>query len=173
MGRASVQFHREFQGCGGRTLTSLLALARGAAGRGDAAAVAEVLGELATAQAEARAQGRTDAELLPSDAVLREAVATCADLPGCAAWDDVLARAARDSVQSEPLELADLEAVWAARRGDLPRLRAAAARAARLAASGPSLFGPRLRARPWWRKDAGIREVGEPEPQGEVRQCGG
>lgn len=173
MGRASVQLHRELQGCGGRTLTSLLALARGAAGRGDAAAVAEVLGELATAQAEARAQGRTDAELLPSDEVLRQAVATSADLPGCEPWDDVLARAVRDSVQSEPLEIADLEAVWAARRGDLARLRDASARAAQLAASGPSLFGPRLRARPWWRADSGLTQGSERAAQAEARQCGG
>ena len=62
-----------------------------------------------------------------------------------AEWEALLARSARDSVEQEPIEVADLYGIWALRRGRAEEARRAYAEAAARAARIPNVMDARVR----------------------------
>ncbi|MFO0580789.1 MAG: serine/threonine-protein kinase [Anaeromyxobacter sp.] len=88
----------------------------------------------------------------PGVEVLAGAVALAAEGAGPAAWDDLAARAARDSVGQEVVEVLELRALAAARAGRRAEAREALAEARRAAARVGGVMGARL--------DAAAAEIG-------------
>jgi len=113
------------------------------------------LGDLAGARArlegfrsEAAAAAARDpsASLVPADAVLADMVELATRAGSTGEWDDLVARADRDSVEQEPVEIAEQRALAAHRAGRLEEARLALASALDLAAARPNVMEQRLRA---------------------------
>jgi hypothetical protein len=60
-------------------------------------------------------------------------------------WDALLERSARDSVEQEPIEVAEMRGVWALRRGRIEEARKAYAEAEARASRIPHVMDDRLR----------------------------
>ena len=60
-------------------------------------------------------------------------------------WEALLARSARESLEQEPIEVADLYGAWALRRGKPEQARRAFAEAAARAARIPNIMEARVR----------------------------
>jgi eukaryotic-like serine/threonine-protein kinase len=60
-------------------------------------------------------------------------------------WQALLERSARDSIEQEPIEVADLYGTWALRRGRIDEARRAFEEAAARAARIPNIMGDRVR----------------------------
>ncbi|WP_437287787.1 serine/threonine-protein kinase [Sorangium sp. So ce406] len=114
-------------------------------------------------QEEARAEGRADALMVPSEEVLCAMIGLATGDGGDGsdgAWDALVDRSAKSSVGQEHIEVLELRAVTALRRGRLAAARAALSAALRAAERIPNVMGDRLR-----RHAAAIaeRDAGEPD----------
>jgi tetratricopeptide (TPR) repeat protein len=128
---------------GGQPLPRLLA-ARLALHRGDLVAARARLAELSAHQAEARAAERTDALFSPSDQVLLDLVALALGDGDEAAWDALTTRSAACSVGQEQIEVHEIRALTALRRGWHVSARSALAAADAAAARIPHMMSARL-----------------------------
>jgi len=108
----------------------------------------EVLGaELAELHRSARDEGRSDAELLPGEEVLLDAVLLARTGGDEAAWADVRARSSRHAEEQTPIEVVELQALGALRAGDLAGARHALEDALALTRRIPNVMDGRLRRR--------------------------
>ena len=80
----------------------------------------------------------------PSESVLVDMVDLATRTGSAREWDDLMVRAGRDSVEQEPLEIAEQRAMAAHRAGRREEARLAATLASRLAASRPSVMERRI-----------------------------
>jgi serine/threonine protein kinase/tetratricopeptide (TPR) repeat protein len=144
--RRAIEIERRLRGDAGRPVVVLLG-ARFHHGRGDEAEAREIVAAIRARQDEARATGETDALMVPSEAVMCAAVDLATRDADDAEWDELEARSARYSIGQEHIEVLEMRAVAALRRG-----RAAAAirqleRAQGAATRIPNVMGARLRRR--------------------------
>jgi tetratricopeptide (TPR) repeat protein len=121
---------------------ALLLRARGLLLGDDVGAAREALARYRAA----RAQGWPGAEVPPSEAVLAEMVGLCTGEARDAAWEALLARSARDSVEEEPVEVLEMRGRAALRAGRRDVGSAALLEALALAERRPGLLGGRVRA---------------------------
>jgi hypothetical protein len=90
-------------------------------------------------------EGGISAELSPSESVLRDMADLATREATTAEWETLLERSARESVEQEPIEVADLYGTWALRRGRLDEARRAFAEAAARAARIPNIMEGRVK----------------------------
>lgn len=95
-------------------------------------------------QAKEKAAGQTRAEFPPSDQVLFAAVKLAQQPFSADAWAETFAKSERFSVEQEPIEVAELGALSAARSGHPRVAEAFYQRALQLAATTPNIMGERL-----------------------------
>src|SRR5204863_10007748 len=93
----------------------------------------------------ARIEGRASAMFSPSETVLRDMVDLATREAQTAEWEALLERSARESVEQDPIEVADLYGTWALRRGRLAEARKAFEEAAARAARIPNVMDARVR----------------------------
>ena len=97
-------------------------------------------------QEQARAEGRADALMVPSEEVLCAMIDLAhAGRPSDAAWDALVDRSAQSSVGQEHIEVLEIRAVTALRCGRLAAARSALAAALLAAERIPNVMGDRLR----------------------------
>ncbi len=109
---------------------------------------AQALGAaIAELQRSARAEGRSDAELLPGEEVLLDAVMLAAAGGDDEAWAEVRSRSARCSEEQHSIEVIELQALGALRAGEPAAARRALDEALALARQVPNLMEARLRRR--------------------------
>jgi hypothetical protein len=101
--------------------------------------------EIAELHRAAQAQGRSDAALLPGEEVLLDAILLAITGGGEAAWAEVRARSRGCSVEQEPIEVVELQALGALRAGDPAAARQALEEALALARQIPNVMEERLR----------------------------
>jgi len=82
--------------------------------------------------------------LTPSQAVLVTMVDLATRDATSAEWQALLERSARDSLEQEPIEVADVYGTWALRRGRIDEARRAFEEAAARAARIPNVMGARV-----------------------------
>jgi hypothetical protein len=80
----------------------------------------------------------------PGEEVLLALVDLATRDASAAEWQALLERSARDSVEQEPIEVADLYGTWALRRGRMDEARRAFEEAARRAARIPNIMDARV-----------------------------
>jgi len=104
-------------------------------------------GDLAGARArlDAFRSAAPPASVGPSEAVLADMVEIATRTGSTGEWDELVARAARDSVEQEPIEIAEQRALAAHRAGRAEEARTALISALSLAAFRPNLMSQRLR----------------------------
>lgn len=141
----SIELHAQLMGPGGRTLMSQLLLARVKLLKGDLSGARATLDKLKARQEEARAQGRDDAELLPSDQVLFDLVELATREAGEGEWDTLLERSKEESVQQEHIEVLEIRGLAAMRAGDQATARSSLEAAIEVANEIPNVMGDRLR----------------------------
>ena len=101
---------------------------------------------LRAGQAEARAQGHSQALLLPAEEVLCQMVELGVRPVFVAAeWERVVAEATRLAVQSDPIEVMEMRGLAAARAGQKDNARQLLEQALAAAAEIPNLFEGRIR----------------------------
>lgn len=105
-----------------------------------------LLEEVAEAVAKARAQGRDGAELAPSDQVLFDAVELATRDAGPAEWQKLRERSREQSVEQEPIEVAELAGLSLLRQGYVAEAVAQLREALALAARIPNVMDDRVRA---------------------------
>lgn len=132
-------------GPGGRTLMSQLLLARVKLLKGDLPGARRTLDKLKARQEEARAQGRDDAELLPSDQVLFDLVELATREAAEDEWKTLLERSKEESVQQEHIEVLEIRGLAAMRAGDQITARESLEAAIEVANEIPNVMGDRLR----------------------------
>jgi hypothetical protein len=115
--------------------------------RGDEEGARAIVDRVRARQEEARAAGQTDALMVPSEEVLCAVVELATQGASAEAWDDLEERSARFSVGQEHIEVLELRAVAALRRGRRAEAIAAMQRAMAAAARIPNMMGARLRRR--------------------------
>ncbi|HWO21625.1 MAG TPA: protein kinase [Kofleriaceae bacterium] len=112
----------------------------------------EALGaSLVELQRAAQAEGRSDAQLLPSELVLLDAI-RLASAGGTAeawaeAWADVRERSKRYSEEQQAIEVIEMQALGALRVGDVAAARRSLGEALEVARAIPNVMEPRLRHR--------------------------
>ncbi|AUX48653.1 protein kinase [Sorangium cellulosum] len=143
---------------------ALLLLARHSFYCGEEAEARALLDRLAEAQAQARAEGRADALLVPSEEVLCAMLGLAIRDGGDAAWDALVDRSAQRSVGQEHIEVLEMRAVAALRRGRVEAARRALAAALLAAERIPNAMGDRLR-----RQAAAIAEREAEQTREDVR----
>jgi len=149
----ALEIERRRSGDAGRPVAAVLD-ARFRLFSGDEPGARAVHDRIRAHQEAARASGRADALLLPSEEVLwvmvdlatRDPAGPDAGLDE-AAWDALEARSARDSVGQEHIEVLEARAVSSLRRGRADEARRAIARALGAADRIPNVMGARLRRR--------------------------
>jgi hypothetical protein len=124
---------------------ALLALARIEAYRGRQAEARAVLARIEAHVRKAREEGRASAALTVDEEVLYAMVDLATRDASPAEWDALVERSARESVEQEPIEVAEMRGVCALRRGRLEEARAAFAEAASRARTIPHVMDERLR----------------------------
>jgi tetratricopeptide (TPR) repeat protein len=144
--RRALQIERRLRGDGVRAVVAMLD-ARLRYTRGDEAGARAVVAEVRARQEAERAAGHTDALMVPSEDVMCAAVDQATRSPDAAAWDALEARSAQYSVGQEHIEVLELRAVAAIRRGDAREALAVLARARAAADRIPNVMGARLRRR--------------------------
>jgi tetratricopeptide (TPR) repeat protein len=124
---------------------AVLNLARLEAYRGREAEARELLGAIESAVQRAKDEGRASGALNRSEQVMFDMVdlATRNSTPD--EWEELLERSARDSVEQEPIEVADLYGTWALRRGRMQEARRAFEEAAARAARIPNIMDARVK----------------------------
>jgi hypothetical protein len=93
----------------------------------------------------ARAQGRSDAELLPSEEVLFDAILLACSGGSAEAWAEVRGRSLRCSEEQQAIEVIEMQALGALRVGDLAGARRSLEEALDLARRIPNIMEARLR----------------------------
>ena len=96
-------------------------------------------------QEQARAEGLDDALMVPSEEVLCAMIDLATRDGGDGAWDALVDRSAQSSVGQEHIEVLEIRAVAALRRGRLAAARSALAAALLAAERIPNVMGDRLR----------------------------
>ncbi|MCA1827513.1 MAG: hypothetical protein LC689_11340, partial [Myxococcales bacterium] len=124
--------------------TGVLRLARIEAYRGDVAQTRKLLERIDEALEKARAEGRASGTLSPSERVLRDMVDLATREADPAEWEVLLERSAKESVEQDPIEVADLYGTWALRHGRLAEARRAFEEAAARAARIPNVMDARI-----------------------------
>lgn len=132
-------------GRSGGPVRSVLALmeARLRLFQGDEGAAGDIVRGIRERQAEAAASGG-DASLAPSEDVLCSMVELSTQGASDEAWEALLARSAEWSVGQEKIEVLEMAALAALRRGQIEAARGRAARALAAAAQIPNVMGERL-----------------------------
>jgi tetratricopeptide (TPR) repeat protein len=106
---------------------------------------AEALGaEIAALHRAAQAEGRSDAQLLPGEQVLLEAIRLASAGGTDAAWAEVRERSKRYSEEQQPIEVIEMQALGALRIGDVAAARRALGEALDVARTIPNVMEPRL-----------------------------
>jgi tetratricopeptide (TPR) repeat protein len=144
--RRAIEIEHRLRGDGGRPVVVLLG-ARFHHGRGDEAAAREIVDRIRARQDEARATGETDALMVPSEAVMCAAVDLATRDASAAEWDELEQRSARYSIGQEHVEVLEMRAVAALRRGRAAEAAAQLGKALAASARIPNVMGARLRRR--------------------------
>jgi tetratricopeptide (TPR) repeat protein len=142
--RRALALDARLSGGAGRPVTMLLD-ARLRLHRGELPAAGALVTRIRAHQADARAEGRSDALMVPSEEILCSMVELSIGDAGAEAWDALEARSALSSVGQERIEVIEARALAAARRGRREDARLALSRALALAATIPNVMGARLR----------------------------
>jgi tetratricopeptide (TPR) repeat protein len=144
--RRAMAFEDRHPDVVGSTLVATLIFGRIQAYAGDEPEGRKTLRRLEAAVKTAPSQGRTSGGLTPSQGVLVSMIdlATRDDATS-AEWQALLERSARDSLEQEPIEVADLYGTWALRRGRIEEARRAFEEAAARAARIPNIMESRVR----------------------------
>lgn len=103
-----------------------------------------LLQEVEAAVQQARQQGRDNGLLAPSEEVLARMVDLSTRDASEAEWNTLVERSSRDSIEQEPIEVVEMRALSAMRRGRGEEARRCFASALSLAARIPNLMSPRL-----------------------------
>ncbi|WP_437675626.1 serine/threonine-protein kinase [Sorangium sp. So ce131] len=143
---------------------ALLLLARHLFYCGEEAEARALLERLGEAQAQARAEGLADALLVPSEEVLCAMLDLALRGGRDAEWDALVDRSAQRSVGQEHIEVLEMRAVAALRRGRVESARRALAAALLAAERIPNAMGDRLR-----RQAAAIAQREAEETRADVR----
>ena len=122
----------------------MLSLARIEAYRGDETSTRDLLRRIEEAVGTSVREGRASAALTPSQEVLVSMLDLATRDADRADWEALLERSARDSIEQEPIEVADLYGTWALRRGRMDEARTAFEEAARRAARIPNVMQARV-----------------------------
>jgi len=123
---------------------AVLHMARIEAYRGDEAQARTFLRTIEAWLQQAKEEGRASASLTRSEQVLFDMVDLATRDATAEAWEELLERSARDSVEQEPIEVADLYGTWALRRNRMQEARRAFEEAARRAARIPNIMDARV-----------------------------
>ncbi|WP_437876438.1 serine/threonine-protein kinase [Sorangium sp. So ce513] len=148
--------------CGACRPVALLLKARFLFYCGEEAEARALFERMREMQEQARAEGRADALMAPSEEVLCAMIGLATGDGGDGsdgAWDALVERSAQSSVGQEHVEVLEIRAVTALRRGRLAAARAALSAALRAAERIPNVMGDRLR-----RHAAAIAELDADEP---------
>ncbi len=140
----AVEIEEHRAGAAVRPVVVLLA-ARIRLYRGDEAAAREILQQIRAHQAEARRTNRVDTLMVPSEEVLASMVDLATRAASALEWEDLEARSARFSVGQEQIEVLEVRALTAFRRGQLAEARAQLEKALAAASHIPNVMGARLR----------------------------
>ncbi len=140
----AVEIEEHRAGAAVRPVVVLLA-ARIRLYRGDEAAAREILQQIRAHQAEARRTNRVDTLMVPSEEVLASMVDLATRAANALEWEDLEARSARFSVGQEQIEVLEVRALTAFRRGQLAEARAQLEKALAAASHIPNVMGARLR----------------------------
>jgi eukaryotic-like serine/threonine-protein kinase len=127
------------------TLLATLTFARILAYAGRDAEAREMLRRLERAVRAAPPEGQAPGALTPSQAVLVSMVDLATRDASSEEWQALLERSARDSMEQEPIEVADLYGTWALRRGRIDEARRAFEEAVARAARIPNVMELRVR----------------------------
>ncbi len=144
-GRRAMAFEDRHPDVVGSTLIATLILARIHAYAGEEAEARAMLRRLERAVPTPPSEGRASDALTPSQAVLISMVDLATREATSEEWQALLERSARDSIEQEPIEVADLYGTWALRRGRIDEARRAFEEAAARAARIPNIMGDRVR----------------------------
>jgi tetratricopeptide (TPR) repeat protein len=122
-----------------------IVLARVEAYAGHEAEARKTLQRIESAVQTALTEGRASGALTPSQEVLVSMVDLATRESTSAEWQALLERSARDSIEQEPIEVADLYGTWALRRGRIEEARRAFEEAGARAARIPNVMESRVR----------------------------
>jgi hypothetical protein len=103
--------------------------------------------EVAEAQRAAQEQGRSDAQLLPSEQVLFDAILLASAGGSEEAWAEVRERSRRYSQEQQTIEVIEMQALGALRAGDLEAARRSLEEALEVARGIPNVMEAQLRRR--------------------------
>jgi tetratricopeptide (TPR) repeat protein len=123
----------------------VLRLARIEAYRGREPEARELLRRIDEALSPAQAGAAAPGRFSPSQRVLRDMVDLATRDATAAEWEALLERSSRESVEQEPIEVADLYGTWALRRGRPAEARRAFAEAEARAARIPNIMDARVK----------------------------
>ncbi|HEY6909414.1 MAG TPA: protein kinase [Myxococcales bacterium] len=143
--RKAMQIEERHPEVASRGPVAVLRLARIEAYRGNEREARELLGRIDAAVERARAEGRASGSLSPSEGILRAMVDLATRDSAVEDWEALLARSAHESMEQEPIEIADLYGTWALRRGKATEARRAFEEAAARAARIPNIMDERVR----------------------------
>ncbi|MGE5049126.1 MAG: ATP-binding protein, partial [Deltaproteobacteria bacterium] len=138
--RKAMQIEERHPEVASRGPVGVLRLARIEAYRGNEAEARELLRRIDAAVERARVEGRASGSLSPSEQILRSMVDLATRDSAVEDWEALLARSARESVEQEPIEIADLYGTWALRRGKGEEARRAFEEAAARASRIPNIM---------------------------------
>ncbi len=123
---------------------AVLLLARIETYRGRESEARRFLREVEAALLRDKENGASGALATPAEKVLLELVDLATRDSSTAEWETLLDRSGRDSVEQEPIEVAELYGTWALRRGRMDEARRAFEEAARRAARIPNIMDARV-----------------------------
>jgi len=124
---------------------AVLLFARIEAYRGRDVETRSLVADIERSLERASSEGRASARFTPSEQILFEMVDLASGEATSDQWDRLLERSARDSLEQEPIEVADLYGTWALRCGRVDEARRAFEEAAARAARIPNIMGDRVR----------------------------
>jgi tetratricopeptide (TPR) repeat protein len=124
---------------------AVLLLARIEAYGGRDAQARQLLADIQRSLQRANEEGRASGAFTASEQVLFEMADLASRDANSEQWQELLERSMRDSVEQEPIEVADLYGTWALRRGRIEEARWAFEEAARRAARIPNVMDERIR----------------------------
>jgi len=120
-------------------------LARVHAYAGEVEEARNMLRRIESAVQAALAEGQASGALTPSQEVLVSMVDLATRESTTAEWQALLERSGRDSIEQEPIEVADLYGTWALRRGRIEEARRAFEEASARASRIPNVMEARVR----------------------------
>jgi len=123
----------------------MLTLARIYAYRGEIAQARDLLRRIEAAVRSPEADGAAAVPLTPSQQVTLRMVDLATRDASDREWEELLDRSTRDSLEQEPIEVADVYGTWALRRGRIDEARRAFEEAAARAARIPNIMGARVK----------------------------